>query len=483
MNNKNLSLLTDFYEITMANGYLENHLSQQIAYFDMFFRTIPDGGGFAIMAGLEQLIAYIKNLQFSVEDIEYLREKKIFSEKFLTYLKNFKFSCDIWAIPEGTPIFPYEPIVTVVGPIIEAQLIETMVLLSINHQSLIATKASRIVRAAKGRHVIEFGTRRAHGVDAAIFGARSAYIGGCIGTSCALAAKEFNIPLYGTMAHSWIQTFPCEYEAFLAYARTYPNNCTFLVDTYDVLKSGIPNVIKVANNELLPKGFRPRGIRIDSGDIAYLSKACRKLLDNAGLSDCKILASNSLDEVLIKDFVTQEHAIDIFGVGERLITSKSSPVFDGVYKLVAIQNDHSSPIIPKIKVSENIAKITTPGFKETWRIYDKQSNKALADVISFFDEEIDRYTTYEIFDPIHTWKKKTLSNFRAEKLKIKIFSKGECVYNSPPIEDIRDRCKYQISLFWEEILRQENPHNYYVDLSARLWDLKKSLIETIQTNL
>ena len=366
---ENLTMLTDFYEITMANGFFENGHGNQTVYFDMFFRTVPDGGGMAIMAGLEQIIHYLKNLSFSSEDIDYLRSKKLFSEAFLAYLADFRFSCDVWAVPEGTPIFPYEPLVTVRGPAIQAQFIETMMLLAINHQSLIATKANRIVRAAGGRAVMEFGSRRAQGFNGAVYGARAAYIGGCVGTACTIADREFGIPALGTMAHSWVQLFDSEYEAFKAYAEVYPDSCTLLVDTYNVLKSGIPNAIKVFNEVLLPRGYRPKGIRLDSGDITYLTKKARKMLDEAGFPDCKICASNSLDEIIIRDMIAQGACIDSFGVGERLITASSDPVFGGVYKLAAVERDGA--IVPRIKVSENVAKITNPGFKKLWRLYDR----------------------------------------------------------------------------------------------------------------
>lgn len=468
-------MLTDFYELTMANGYLQNDLSNRIAYFDMFFRKVPDDGGFAIMAGVEQLIQYLKELRFSDEDIEYLRSKNIFSEEFLKYLKNFKFSCDVWAIPEGTPIFPNEPIVTVRGPVIEAQFIETMLLLTINHQSLIATKSNRIVRAAQGREVMEFGSRRAQGYDGAIYGARASYIGGCVGTACTIAEKEFDIPAIGTMAHSWIQMFSTELEAFRAYARTYPGNCTLLVDTYNVLKSGIPNAIKVFNEEIIPKGLRPKGIRIDSGDITYLSKEARKMLDNAGFQDCKIVASNSLDEFIIREIITQGAQVDLFGVGERLITSKSEPVFGGVYKLVAVEENNV--ITPKIKLSENVGKITNPGFKQVWRLFDKESGKAIADVITTNDETIDESKPYDLFDPEYTWKKKTVTNFKAKRLLVRIFDRGTCVYESPKVKEIKEYCKEQVDTLWDEVKRFENPHKYYIDLSKPLWEMKQRLLE------
>jgi len=471
----NLTLLTDFYELTMANGYLEHGLQNKIAYFDMFFRKVPDDGGFAIMAGLEQLIEYLKELKFNDNDIEFLRDKKLFSEDFLQYLKNFRFSCDVWAIPEGTPIFPGEPIVTVRGPIIEAQFIETMVLLTINHQSLIATKANRIVRAAQGRSVMEFGSRRAQGYDGAVYGARAAYIGGCVGTACTVAEQMFGIPALGTMAHSWIQMFPSELEAFRAYARTYPDSCTLLVDTYNVLKSGVPNAIKVFNEELVPMGFRPKGIRIDSGDITYLSKKARKMLDEAGFHDCSIVASNSLDEYIIREMLLQGAEVDLFGVGERLITSKTEPVFGGVYKLAAIEEN--GEIIPRIKLSENVGKITNPGFKQVWRFFDKENGKAIADVITIRDEVIDENKPYVLFDPEHTWKRKTVTNFRAKKLLKRIFDKGVCVYESPKLNDIKSYCMEQVDTLWDEVKRFENPHKYYVDLSKPLWEMKQKLLQ------
>ncbi len=474
MSRKNLTMLTDFYEITMANGYLTSELKDRIAYFDMFFRRVPDSGGFAIMAGVEQFIEYIKELSFEPEDIEYLRSKGQFCEEFLEYLKDFKFSCDIWAIPEGTPIFPNEPIVTVRGPIIEAQFIETMLLLSINHQSLIATKANRIVTAAQDRAVMEFGSRRAQGYDGAVNGARASYIGGCIGTACTIADRDYGIPALGTMAHSWVQMFPTELDAFRAYARIYPASCTLLVDTYSVLKSGVPNAIRAFKEEVVPRGFRPKGIRIDSGDITYLSRKARKMLDEAGFEDCAIVASNSLDEYIIRDILTQGARVDSFGVGERLITSRSEPVFDGVYKLSAIEEN--CKVIPKIKVSENVGKITNPGFKLAWRLFDRESGKAIADVLTTHDEIIDDSKPYEIFDPEFTWKRKTVTDFYAKRLMVQLFDKGNCVYVSPELNKIRDYCREQVGTLWEEVTRFENPHEYYVDLSQKLWDMKEKLL-------
>lgn len=472
--NKNLTMLADFYEFTMGNGYFECGMKDEIAYFDMFFRSIPDNGGFAIMAGVEQLIEYLKNLKFKDEDIEYFRSKNLFSEDFLNYLKNFKFECDVWAIPEGTPIFPYEPIVTVRGPVIQAQLIETMLLLTVNHQSLIATKANKIVRAAKGRAVMEFGSRRAHGYEGAILGARAAYIGGCIGTACTIADRDFNVPALGTMAHSWIQMFPTELESFQAYAKLYPNSCVLLVDTYNVLDSGIPNAIKTFKEEIIPRGYRPKGVRIDSGDIAYLSKEARKMLDEAGFEDCPIVASSSLDEYVITELLNQGAKIDSFGVGERLITARSEPVFGGVYKLSAVEEN--GKVAPKIKVSENVGKITLPGFKQVYRLFDRDSGKAMADVITLHDEIIDDSNPYEIFHPIYTWKRKTITDFYAKKLLVKIFDKGKPVYESPNIDEIKDYCNEQIGTLWEEVLRFEKPHKYFVDLSKPLWSIKNNLL-------
>jgi len=469
---QNLTMLTDFYELTMANGYFQSgNVGEAIAYFDMFYRKVPDGGGYAIMAGLEPVIDYLKGLKFTDEDIEYLRSKDLFCEEFLEYLRNFKFSCDVWAVPEGTPIFPHEPILTVRGPVMQAQFVETMILLLINHQSLIATKASRIVRAAAGRPVLEFGTRRAHSTAAAVYGARAAYIGGCAGTACAIADREYGIPAVGTMAHSWVQMYDSEYEAFKKYAEIYPNNCTLLVDTYNVLKSGVPNAIKVFK-ETKPKKM---AIRIDSGDVAYLTKKARKMLDEAGLQDCQITVSNSLDEYIIRDVILEGAQIDSFGVGERLITAKSQPVFGGVYKLIALEQD--GVIVPKIKISENIEKITNPGFKTLYRLYDKDNNKALADVMTLDGETIPEVDGYEIFDPNAIWKKKKLSNFYAKNIRVQIFDKGECVYECPSIEEVKAYCKEQMDTLWDETLRFENPQTYYVDLSQKLWDMKSQLLE------
>ena len=466
----NLTMLTDFYELTMANGYFETGMADDIAYFDMFFRRVPDGGGYAIMAGVEQMVDYLKNLKFTDEDIEFLRSKQIFCEDFLEYLRNFKFSCDVWAVPEGTPIFPHEPIVTVRGPVMQAQFVETMILLTINHQSLIATKANRIVRAAKGRSVMEFGTRRAHGADAAIYGARAAYIGGCAGTACAIADRDYGIKALGTMAHSWVQMYPDEYSAFKKYAEIYPDNCTLLVDTYNVLKSGVPAAIRVFK-EMKP---RKMGIRIDSGDVTYLTKKSRQMLDEAGLQDCQIVVSNSLDEYIIRDVILEGACIDSFGVGERLITAKSEPVFGGVYKLVALETD--GKLIPKIKISENVEKITNPGFKHVYRLYDKKTGKARGDVITLADEKVPELEEYEIFDPNAVWKRTKIRDYYVRDLRVQLFDKGRCVYESPSVDEIKDYCQQQMETLWDETLRFENPQTYYVDLSQKLWDMKNQLL-------
>lgn len=472
MDKRNLEMIADFYEFTMSNGYFVKNMND-IAYFDIFFRKVPDNGGFAIFAGLEQVINFIKDLHFSEKDISYLRNQNIFSEGFLNYLQNFKFTGDVWAIPEGTVVFPNEPLITIRAPLMEAQLLETMLLLTINHQSLIATKTRRIVNQAKKRPIMEFGARRAHGADAAIYGARAAIIGGAVGTSCTISAQEFNVPASGTMAHSWIQSFDSEYEAFKAYAEIYPHNCTFLIDTYNTLESGLPNAIKVFNEILKPQGIRPQAVRLDSGDLAYLSKKVRKVLDSAGYEDCKICVTNSLDERLIASLFEQDAKIDSFGVGENLITSKSDPVFGGVYKLVALEKNGT--IIPKIKISENVVKVTNPSFKKTYRFYSKENNKALADLITLHDEKIleDEYT---LFDPVATWKKKTLTNYYVKELQIKIFENGKQIYTSPSLKDIANYSEKDLDTFWDEIKRIDNPHKYFVDLSQNLWTLKQNML-------
>ncbi len=473
---KNLTMLLDFYELTMANGYFKLGTGNQTAVFDMFFRKIPDQAGFAICAGLEQLIDYFENLHFTKEDIEYLRSRGMFDEAFLDYLADFHFECDVWAVPEGTPIFPNEPVLIVKGPIIQAQLVETMVLLTINHQSLIATKSNRIVRAAQGRSIMEFGSRRAQSYDAAILGARAAYIAGCDATACAIADRDYHIPAVGTMAHSWVQMFGDEYESFRKYAELYPDNCVLLVDTYNVLKSGIPNAIRAFDEVLAPLGYRPKGVRIDSGDIAYLSKKARKMLDEAGYPDCAIVASNSLDEYLIRDLLLQGAQINSFGVGENLITSKSDPVFGGVYKLAAIEEN--GRLIPKIKISETIEKITNPDFKTIYRFYNKTDGEAVADYVTLFDETVDTDQPVTIFDPDATWKKKTLTNVTAKKILVQVFEKGKCVYDRPSLEEIRAYCKDQVDHLWDEVKRFENPHKFYVDLSPKLWEIKQRLLES-----
>lgn len=475
MRKENMAMLCDFYEFTMSNGYFKNGFYRRTVYFDVFFRKVPDNGGFAIAAGLEQVIEYIKELHFDEEDIAYLRSKGIFDEGFLAYLRDFKFSGDIYAVPEGTPVFPNEPIMTVKAPAIEAQLIETFVLLTLNHQTLIATKANRIVRAAQGRAVLEFGSRRAQGASGAIMGARAAYIGGCKGTACTITDELYGVPAGGTMAHSWVQMFDSEYDAFKTYCELYPDNPTLLVDTYNTLKSGIPNAIKVFKEVLLPMGKTKCAIRLDSGDISYLSKKARKMLDDAGLTECKITASNALDEKLIRDLMMQGAQVDTFGVGERLITSSSSPVFGGVYKLVAVENA-SGDIEPKIKVSENTAKITNPHFKKLYRYYDRESGKALADELCVYDEVVDDSGEHTIFDPNATWKTKTLTDFTAKELLVKVFENGECVYDCPTIEEIAQYCRDQLDLLWDEVKRFENPHDYYVDLSAKLYEIKNILL-------
>ena len=472
----NLTMLCDFYELTMSQGYFANGYRDRITYFDVFFRQCPDGGGFAIAAGLEQIVQYIQDLHFAPEDIEYLRKRGIFSEEFLNYLANFRFTGDIWAVPEGTPIFPKEPIITVRAPAIEAQLIETYLLLCINHQSLIATKANRVVRAAQGRTVLEFGSRRAQGADAAILGARAAYIGGCNGTACTISDQLFGVYAGGTMAHAWVQMFDTEYEAFKAYAEMYPNNCTLLVDTYNTLKSGVPNAIKVFNEVLKPMGITKCGIRLDSGDMTYLTRKARQMLDEAGWTECKISVSNSLDEYIIQDILRQGAKIDLFGVGERLITARSEPVFGGVYKLVAVE-DADGTVKPKIKISENVGKITNPHYKRLYRFYGKDTNKAIADYMTVYDEVVDDSQDLEIFDPDATWKTKNVFNFEAKELQVPIFKDGKLVYQMPSLDEIRSYCLAEVDRLWDEIKRFDNPQTYYVDLSQKLWDIKYGLLK------
>ena len=469
----NYTMLCDFYELTMGNGYFKCGNVEKILYFDLYFRSVPDGGGFAIAAGLDQVIDYIENLHFDEDDISYLRSRNQFSEEFLQYLADFKFTGDIYAVPEGTPIFPNEPIITVRAPAVEAQFIETFLLLTINHQSLIATKSSRIVRAANGRPVSEFGSRRAQGTAAAIYGARASYIAGCAGTACTIADELFGVPAGGTMAHSWVQLFDTEFEAFDTYCSIYPENPTLLVDTYNVLKKGVPNAIAAFKKH----GITKCAVRLDSGDITYLTKKVRKMLDEAGMTECKIVVSNSLDEYIIRDLLHQGAVIDSFGVGERLVTSKSEPVFGGVYKLVAVE-DKDGCVRPKIKISENPQKITNPHFKKVYRLYDNETGKAEADYLCVYDEEIDESQPLTIFDPVHTWKEKTFTNYRAEELLKPIFLSGKLVYPRYSVKEIRDFCAAQIDTLWDEVKRFENPHNYYVDLSKKLWDIKHELLKS-----
>ena len=467
-------MLCDFYELTMGNGYFKNGMKDQITYFDLFFRQVPDNGGFAIAAGLEQVIDYIQELSFSEDDLNYLRSRGIFDEGFLEYLKNFKFTGDIYAVPEGTPVFPKEPILTVRAPAIQAQLVETYLLLVINHQSLIATKANRIVRAALGKTVLEFGSRRAQGADAAILGARAAYIGGCNGTACTISDQIFGVKAGGTMAHSWVQMFDTELEAFETYCRLYPDNATLLVDTYNSLQSGVPNAIRAFDKILKPLGIKKCGIRFDSGDMTYLTQKARKMLDEAGWPECTITVSNALDERIIEDILHEGAVVDAFGVGERLITARSEPVFGGVYKLVAVEKNGS--IIPKIKISENTAKITNPHFKKLYRFFGNDTGKAIADYMCIHDETVDDSGDFLIFDPEATWKKKVVYDFTAKELQVPIFLNGELVYERPTLEEIRKYCLDQVDTLWDEVKRFDNPHNYYVDLSQKLWDLKSQLL-------
>ncbi len=471
----NTSMLCDFYELTMGNGYFQKGFRDKITYFDVFFRRIPDGGGFAIAAGLEQLVEYIQNLHFSEEDIAYLRNRGIFDEAFLDYLRNFRFTGDIWAVPEGTPVFPNEPIVTVRAPAIEAQMVETYILLCINHQSLMATKANRVVRAADGRAVMEFGARRAQGADAAVVGARAAYIGGVAGTATVLSDQVYGVPALGTMAHSWVQMFDSQYEAFRAYCELYPQNAVLLVDTYNTLKSGVPDAIRAFNDVLRPLGIKKCGIRLDSGDITYLSKKARKMLDDAGWNECTITVSNSLDEYLIRDLLRQGAQIDAFGVGERLITARSEPVFGGVYKLVAVEEN--GEILPKIKISENVSKITTPHYKKFYRFFGNDTGKAIADYLCVHDETVDDSMPMVIFDPDATWKKKEVYDFTAREMQVPVFQGGRLVYQLPSLEEIRAYCRREVDSLWDEVKRFDNPHRYYVDLSKKLWDIKYRLLE------
>ena len=474
-NGINLTMLCDFYELTMGNGYFVSGMQDRMTYFDVFFREVPDGGGFAIAAGLEQIIDYVQKLHFDEEDIAYLRGRGIFDEAFLEYLRNFKFTGDIWAVPEGTPIFPREPIFTIRAPAIQAQLLETYLLLEFNHQSLIATKASRICRAADGRAVLEFGSRRAQGIAGAVTGARAAFIGGCAGTACTVSDQIYGVPAAGTMAHSWVQMFDSEYDAFVTYCKAYPTNAVLLVDTYNTLKSGIPNAIRAFNEVLRPMGITKCGIRLDSGDMAYLTQKARVMLDEAGWPECTITVSNSLDERLITELFRQGAKIDAFGVGERLITSKSTPVFGGVYKLCAVEDDEGT-IIPKIKVSENVGKITNPGFKKFYRFYNRETGMAEADYICLHDETVDDSQPLDICDPQARWKRKTMENFRAYEMMVPIFKNGELVYKLPTLREIKTYCAYQVSTLWPEVKRFDYPHQYYVDLSPKLMELKDKML-------
>jgi len=471
----NLSMLCDFYELTMGNGYFQYGYKDRITYFDVFYRSVPDHGGFAIAAGLEQVVEYIQDLHFGPDDIAYLRGRKLFSEEFLEYLANFRFTGDIFAVPEGTPMFPKEPILTVRAPAIQAQLIETYLLLALNHQSLIATKANRVCRAAQGRTVLEFGSRRAQGVDGAIYGARAAYIGGCAGTACTISDQLFGVPAGGTMAHAWVQMFDTQYEAFKTYCEIYPNNPTLLVDTYNTLKKGIPDAIRAFNEVLRPKGLTKCGIRLDSGDMAFLTKEARKMLDAAGWESCKISVSNSLDEHIIQGLLRQGAQIDLFGVGERLITAKSEPVFGGVYKLTAVE-DTEGNVIPKIKISENVGKITNPHFKKLYRFYGNDTGKAIADYLCVYDETVDDSQDITIFDPEATWKRKRVYNYTAKELQVPIFRNGELVYQLPTLQEIQDYCRKEVDTLWDEVKRFDNPQTYYVDLSQKLWDIKYNLL-------
>ncbi len=471
---RNISMVMDMYELTMSNGYFNEGLKDTVAAFDVFYRSNPDGAGFAIFAGLEQIVEYIRDMHFTKEDVEYLRSKDLFTEEFLEYLLHFRFRGDIYAIPEGTVMYPNEPIMTVVAPLIDAQLIETTILLEVNHQSLIATKTNRIVQAAKGKAVSDFGARRAHNVDAAVYGARAAYIGGAASTATVLAGKMFGIPISGTMAHSWVMCFASEYEAFKAYAESYPDATVLLVDTYDVLKSGVPNAIRAAKEVLEPMGKRLKGIRLDSGDLAYLSKEARKLLDEAGLNDCIILASNSLDEYTITSLNRQEALIDGYGVGEKLITSSTSPVFGAVYKLVAVKK--GDKFVPKIKISETPEKITNPGIKEIYRVYDREG-KAVADYLTVKGEEIDTAHPVRYVDPINYWKNRCFVGCTFKPLQKQIFKEGELVYDLPSLDDVKDHVRRQLdNEIWKEEQRFENSHTHYLDMSPAMFELKMGLL-------
>ena len=475
---RNLTMLIDLYELTVADSLFKSGKSETVVVFDLVFRQNPDKGGFVIMAGLEQAIEYIQNLEFTKDDIEYLRTMDL-SEEFLNYLSSFKFTCDVWAVPEGTPVFPNEPIVKVRGRAIEAQLIESMLLLCINHQSLIATKANRLVRAAHGREIAAFGTRRAQGFDGAVYGARAAYIGGCSAIANVKSSREFGIPMLNTMTHSFVQMYDNEYDAFCDYARANPEDCSLIVDTYDTINSGVPNAIKAFDTVLAPMGIRPKSVRIDSGDISYLSQKVRRMLNAAGYPDCDIVASNSLDEYIIRDMMLHGCKVDCFIVGERLITSASSPILGCVYKLAAVEENGEQ--IPKISLSENVSKITTPASKKVYRLFDMSNGKAIADYLTTEDETVDENEPLELFDPDFSWKRKTISRFVARELLVPIFKGGELVYKTPSLEDIRTYCAEQVDTLWDEVTRFENPHNYYVDLSEKLWNIKNELLLKYRT--
>jgi len=471
---RNLSMVMDFYEMTMSNGYFQDQDQNTRVAFDVFYRKNPDNGGFSIFCGLEQIVEYIENLHFDREDIEYLRGQGLFGEEFLRYLEDFHFKGDLYAFPEGTIMYPNEPVITVIAPLIDAQLIETAILLEVNHQSLIATKTRRIVRAADGRAVSDFGARRAHNMDAAVYGARAAYIGGAVGTATVLAGKMFDIPISGTMAHSWVMYYKDEFTAFKKYAENYPDATVLLVDTYDVLKSGVPNAIRVAREVLEPMGKRLKGIRIDSGDLAYLSKKVRKALDAAGLQDCRIVVSNSLDEYTITSILAQGGRIDSFGVGERLITSKSDPVFGAVYKIAAVEEN--GEFVPRIKVSENEEKITNPGLKTVYRVYD-ENKKAIADLIALANEKVDFAAPYQYVDPKKPWKRRFFENCTVKALQVPIFQNGRLVYDLPSVQEIAEYVKRQLGEeIWEEEQRFENPHIHYLDMTPRMYEVKMSML-------
>ena len=471
----NPAMVVDFYEFTMANCLFLNGFKDTTLVFDMFFRKNPDNQGYSISAGQRKLTRFLLNYHFNEQDIRWLRTKGM-SEEFCEYLRTYKWKGDMYALPEGTVCYPHVQMVRIECDLVGAILIETYLLQTMNFHSLIATKATRVtgLNTHTPRSVMEFGTRRAQGESAGNDGAYAAVLGGCIGTACTITDELYGVPALGTMAHSWVQLFDTELEAFCAYAREYPDNCVLLVDTYNALKSGVPNAIEAFKRELLPRGYRPKGIRFDSGDIAYLSRKARKMLDEAGFEDCTIVASNSLDEYLIRDMIGQGAKVDSFGVGERLITSSSSPVLGGVYKLCAVEKD--GKICPRIKISDNVAKISTPCFKKPWRLFDRETGKAIADLVTLNNEVIDDTKPYEIFDPDFTWKRKIVENYVAKPLTVQLFKDGECVYECPPLDEVKRYCAEQIDTLWDEVLRFDNPHNYYVDLSQKLWDEKQRLL-------